>query len=442
MASWPSPRCTGPWTSPRRYSRSARSSKWRRKHIRVYRSSPSWTSMTRTLRRLAPAGLVLTGPTAARAQPPDAGREALRISREPCGYCEVMPPSAVITEPVRKEESSLARNRATAAISSGVPSRPMGYLATVSASPAAMSPPPRAVSIGSISGVYTVPGQMTLTRTPRGARATDMDRVRATTAPLDAQYEAKFAMPTTAATDPWLMIDPAPAATIKRAATWEHTKVPLALTAKHRSQSSSVASITDPLLFTPALLYSTSTRPYSSVTFWKAAPTWVISETSALTARARPPASAISSAVSMAASATRSTTAAAAPSRANRVAAARPIPEPAPVTTATWPLSLPAIGSPSGVVWMRGLQRGHAAVDHERVPSHVAEPPGRQHRDRVRDFLRRRDPAERDPVLDRGPQLRLVEPPARHRGVDHAGADRVGADAGRRVVDRDGPGEH
>src|SRR3984957_17467552 len=340
MASWPSPRCTGPWTSPRRYSRSARSSKWRRKHIRVYRSSPSWTSMTRTLRRLAPAGLVLTGPTAARAQPPDAGREALRISREPCGYCEVMPPSAVITEPVRKEESSLARNRATAAISSGVPSRPIGYLATVSASPAAMSPPPRAVSIGSISGVYTVPGQMALTRTPRGARSTDMDRVRATTAPLDAQYEAKFAMPTTAATEPWLMIDPLPAATIERAATWEHTKVPLALTAKHRSQSSSVASITEPLLLTPALLYSTSTRPNSLVTWANAPSTWAGSARAAPPASALPPASAISPAVSLTAWVAMSTSATDAPSRANSTAAARPIPDPAPVTTATLPASL------------------------------------------------------------------------------------------------------
>src|SRR5277367_2414895 len=104
------------------------------------------------------------------------------------GHWDVMPPSAVITEPVRNEESSLARKSATAAISSGVPSLPIGYLAVVSASPASMSPPPRAVSIGSISGVYTVPGHMTLTRTPRGARSTDMDRVRATTAPLDAQY--------------------------------------------------------------------------------------------------------------------------------------------------------------------------------------------------------------------------------------------------------------
>jgi hypothetical protein len=90
-----------------------------------------------------------------------------------------------------------------------------------------------------------------------------MDRVSATTAPLDAQYEAKFATPTTAATDPWLMMDPRPAATIGRAAAREHRNVPFALTAKQRSQSSPVASMTEPLLFTPALLYRTSTRPRS-----------------------------------------------------------------------------------------------------------------------------------------------------------------------------------
>ena len=81
-----------------------------------------------------------------------------------------------------------------------------------------------------------------------------MDRVSATTAPLDAQYEAKFAMPTSAATEPWLMIDPPPAATISRAAAREHRNVPLALTAKQRSQSSSVASMTEPLLFTPGVV--------------------------------------------------------------------------------------------------------------------------------------------------------------------------------------------
>src|ERR1700677_2150892 len=256
-----------------------------------------------------------------------------------------MPPSAVITEPVRNEESSLARKSATAAISSGAPSLPIGYLTVVSASPAARSPLPRARSMGSISGVYTVPGQMTLTRTPRGARSTDIDRVSATTAPLDAQYEAKLATPTSAATDPWLMIDPAPAATIKRAAAREHRNVPLALTRKQRSQSSSVASITEPLLFTPALLYSTSTRPNSLLIWSKAASTWTGCAMSALPAGVLPPASAICLAASLAASPTRSTSATAAPSRAKSSAVARPIPDPAPVTTATLPASLPVIGS-------------------------------------------------------------------------------------------------
>ncbi len=162
---------------------------------------------------------------------------------------------------------------------------------------------------------------------------------------MDAQYEAKFAMPTTAATDPWLTIDPPPAATIERAATREHRNVPLALTAKHRSQSSSVASITEPLLFTPALLYNTSTRPNSLLIWANALSTWAGSAMSAPTATALPPAPAISAAVSLAASAAMSTSATAAPSRANNSAAARPIPDPAPVTTATLPASLPVISA-------------------------------------------------------------------------------------------------
>src|ERR1700751_103312 len=129
---------------------------------------------------------------------------------------------------------------------------------------------------------------MTLTLTPRGARSTDMDRVSATTAPLDAQYEAKLATPTTAATEPWLMIDPRPAATRARAAAREHRNVPRALTAKHPSQSSSVASSTEPALFTPALLYSTSGGPSSAATRPKAASTCPESLISAVTARARP----------------------------------------------------------------------------------------------------------------------------------------------------------
>src|SRR6266545_60886 len=152
-------------------------------------------------------------------------------------------------------------------------------------------------------------------------------------------------MPTRAATEPWLMIDPPPEATMDGAAAWEHRNVPLALTAKLRSQSSSVASTTDPRLFTPALLYRMSTRWYSLRICSKALVTCSRSATLAATASAVPPEAAICSAASLAASALRSTTATAAPSRANRAAAARPMPEPAPVTTAVLPASLPVIVS-------------------------------------------------------------------------------------------------
>src|SRR5215831_7094913 len=63
MASWPSPRCTGPWMRPCRYSASVRSSKWRRKHICAKSSRSSGTSMARTLRGRSRPGLVLAGPT-------------------------------------------------------------------------------------------------------------------------------------------------------------------------------------------------------------------------------------------------------------------------------------------------------------------------------------------------------------------------------------------
>ena len=97
-----------------------------------------------------------------------------------------MPPSAAMIAPVTKEASSLPRNSATCAISSGVPSRPIGYLRTVSASLAARSPCPRASSSGYAMGVNTVPGQIAFTRMPRCARSTAIERVSEITAPLEA----------------------------------------------------------------------------------------------------------------------------------------------------------------------------------------------------------------------------------------------------------------
>src|SRR5580693_8150521 len=221
-------------------------------------------------------------------------------------------------------------------------------------------------------------------------------------------------MPASAATEPWLMIDPPPAATMPGAAAWEHRNVPLALTAKLRSQSSSVASITDPALFTPALLYNTSTWRYSLRICSKALVTCSRSATLATTGSAEPPEAAISPAVSLAASALRSTTATAAPSRANRTAAARPMPDPAPVTTAVLPASLPVIASrpffrnENRPLCCPSSQCRHPAVQDQRVAGHVAEPPRGQQRDRVRDLGGLGHPPGRDPALHLGPQVRLV----------------------------------
>ena len=52
---------------------------------------------------------------------------SVRLGRAPIGaYCAVMPPSITSSEPVTQDDSSDARNSTPLAISSAVPSRPIG----------------------------------------------------------------------------------------------------------------------------------------------------------------------------------------------------------------------------------------------------------------------------------------------------------------------------
>src|SRR5882757_5537150 len=136
-----------------------------------------------------------------------------------------------------------------------------------------------------------------------------------------------------------------------------------------------------------------STPPRALRIWSKALLTCSRSATFAATAIAVPPPAVISSAAVLAASGSRSSTATAAPSRANSAAAARPIPEPAPVTTAVLPASLPVIASrlfsanENHPACRPPSQGGHPAVQDQGVPGHVAEPAGGQQRDRVRDLV-------------------------------------------------------
>ena len=57
-----------------------------------------------------------------------------------CRYTQVYPPSITRSAPVMNEDSSLARNKAPLAISSGWPSRPIGCSGTSALRAASMLP--------------------------------------------------------------------------------------------------------------------------------------------------------------------------------------------------------------------------------------------------------------------------------------------------------------
>ena len=95
----------------------------------------------------------------------------------------VIPPSEVTTEPVMNDASSLARKSATAAMSSGRPEPSDGYFGHRRGDARLEVAARRGCADGSVIGVRHVPGQIALTRTPRGARSTAICRVRATIAP-------------------------------------------------------------------------------------------------------------------------------------------------------------------------------------------------------------------------------------------------------------------
>ena len=146
--------------------------------------------------------------------------------------------------------------------------------------------------------------------------------------------------------DDMLMMEPPPLSIIFGMAYLLHRTMLLTLTAMTKSQSSSLTSSTEPRREMPTLLSSTSRRPHRST-----AASTIRRQSSALmtlasNTSASPPSSRIMARVSSARACTLSTKRTLAPSRANRTAAALPLPtpgplEPAPVTIATFPSSRP-----------------------------------------------------------------------------------------------------
>src|SRR3954468_2861536 len=147
----------------------------------------------------------------------------------------------------------------------------------------------------------------------------------------------------------------------------------------------------------PALLTSTSSRPYVSTAVWMSAAAPFQSATSSVLATASPPDSRISSTTCCAGASEEpspsrdvpmSLTTTRAPSAAKASACARPSPPPAPVTMTTRPSQMP----------MRLLsQISLAAVGHQRGAGDVARVVAEQERNDFPDIvLEVADPTERD----------------------------------------------
>src|SRR6516225_8783881 len=215
--------------------------------------------------------------------------------------------------------------------------------------------------------------------------------------------------------------------------------VPLRLMPMTRFQASRSVSVAEPNDSTPAAVIRMSMPPNSATARAAIASTCTGSDTSTAIAAARPPAAEISPATAAAWPASMSATRTQAPSLANRIAAARPMPEPPPVTTATFrpslpgaPLIPPPAPSPAvpGVLQAEVLdaQRGperEPAVDDHVLAGHVPGVVRGQEQHHLGDVVGRAVPAGRDPLEVVGPGDRIVDERTGQPGVDDPRVDRV-----------------
>src|SRR5919201_3192681 len=193
-----------------------------------------------------------------------------------------------------------------------------------------------------VIGVRMKPGSTSATAiwSPRNSRRSASERPR--TPNFVPEYRALT--PISPATDPMLTITPRPCRRIWGSTAWMQRAGASRLTATICCITLSRASMELPPP-TPALLTSTSIRPYASIVLSTSRSTSARSLTSVGTARARPPCRTISSASAWIRSARRAASTTAAPWRASSRAVAAPIPLDAPVTTAT----LPRISRPRAI---------------------------------------------------------------------------------------------
>src|SRR5690606_24462609 len=185
------------------------------------------------------------------------------------GYSErrrncAMPPSTSMNVPVVDPEAGETRYSTAPATSSGETRRPWGWRACRAARSAAGSAAES--SRRPTHGVSAVPGITALTRMPSRRWSAAIARVRADTAPLDAEYSARCGRPVVEAMDAVLQTaadgdsrNHGSAAEVTRA-------MPVTLTESTRAHSSSSFAVMSPCAPMPALLMRMSMRPNRSPT--------------------------------------------------------------------------------------------------------------------------------------------------------------------------------
>src|SRR5258708_2112127 len=271
--------------------------------------------------------------------------------------------------PVTYDASSLARNTATCATSSGSPMRPSGVRDRIFLSASRL--PSTAVRA---SCVRMVPGPMPFTRMPWVASEIDITLVSWLIAPFETTYGTWLGMARTAFTlDMLTMAPPPPCFTIWRAAAWPARKMPFRFTAITRSKSASSMSRNSAACTMPALATRTSRRPNALTAAATALSTWALRETSQAAKLTVKPSAVRRSVSRRPASSFTSVRSTRAPSRAKARAHARPMPCAAPVTRATLSASLTRLlrlglhrfgELRAEFVETAGAAGAHARIDH------------------------------------------------------------------------------
>src|SRR5258708_13231483 len=118
-----------------------------------------------------------------------------------------------------------------------------------------------------VSGVITKPGEIALQHTPRGAHASDWDRVSDARPPLDAPYPPLFPNARTACCDATLMIRPQPRSAIGGPKRWPSRNGAVRLTAIVWSHSATVRPLIGGRRLTPAQLPRLSGSPNAAAAF-------------------------------------------------------------------------------------------------------------------------------------------------------------------------------